>query len=319
MGSKMKILILGAGGIGGLFGGRLVQAGADLTFLVRENRKRQLAEQGLRIESQFGDATLAVETRLASELRPDYDLVMLACKAYDLDSAIEAIRPAMAGSAAVLPLLNGLAHVERLNREFGAGRVVPGSARIQLKLTPEGVVRQLNDWQTITFGEQDGTPSPRVTELAALFAKTPVEVKVSDNILRDLWMKLVHLSTVAGMTCLMRANLGEIARTPEGTELLNDFLQLNADIAAHAGYRPDASFLQNYHKLFAQKDSMYEASMERDLERGGRIESEQIIGYMLGKCREAGLPDLLHRVAYTHLKAYEQRRDANRLPAQASN
>jgi 2-dehydropantoate 2-reductase len=310
----MKILVLGAGGIGGLFGGRLVEAGADVTFLVREKRKAQLSKGGLRIESPFRNAALTVNAKLQSELEPIYDLVLLTCKAYDLPSAIETIRPAMSGTTAVLPLLNGLAHVERLNEEFGASNVIPGTARIQLTLTPEGIVRQLNDWQTITFGEQDGSESARIDELKALFGKTPIEVKVSTNIMRELWLKLVHLATVAGMTCLMRANLGEIIRTPEGSKLLKDFLQINAEIAAHAGHRPDDKFLQTYHELFSQRNSLYEASMQRDLEKGGQIESEQILGFMLKKCREASLPDALHLAAYTHVKAYEERRAANRLP-----
>ena len=309
----MKILVLGAGGIGGLFGGRLAQAGADITFVVREKRKAQLADQGLRIESPYGDATLHVNAKLQSELEPVYDLVLLTCKAYDLPAAIETIRPAMSAETAVLPLLNGLAHIELLNNEFGARNVIPGSARIQLTLTPDGVVKQLNDWQTITFGEQDGAGSARVAALKALFDKTPIEAKVSANIMRELWMKLVHLSTVAGMTCLMRANLGEIIRTPDGSALLKNFLQLNADIAANAGYKPDDAFMRNYNELFSQRDSLYEASMARDLEKGGPVESEQILGFMLRKCREAGLPDTLHAVAYTHIKAYEERRAAGRL------
>lgn len=313
----MKLLVLGAGGIGGLFGGRLAQTGADVTFLVRDKRKAQLAERGLRIESQFGDATLQVQAKLQSEIRPDYDLVLLTCKAYDLDSAIDTIRPAMGGSAAVLPLLNGIAHMERLNQEFGRANVLGGTAKVQVTLTPDGVIRQLNDWQTLTFGEQDGSTSARVTQLKAMLDQTGVDAKLSTNIMRDLWLKLVHLSTVAGMTCLMRGNLGEIARTPEGSELLIRFFMSNAEIAARAGHAPDDKFVATYKDLFGQRDSRYEASMLRDLEKGGRIESEQILGFMLRECRAAGLPDALHLAAYTHVKTFEQRRDAGRLPQAA--
>ena len=313
----MKLLILGAGGIGGLFGGRLAQTGADVTFLVRDKRRAQLAERGLRIESQFGDATLQVQAKLQSEIRPEYDLVLLTCKAYDLDSAIDTIRPAMGGNAAVLPLLNGIAHMERLNQDFGQANVLGGTAKVQVTLTPDGVIRQLNDWQTLTFGEQDGSTSARVTQLKTMLDKTGVEAKLSTNIMRDLWLKLVHLSTVAGMTCLMRGNLGEIARTPEGSELVFNFFMRNAEIAARAGHAPDDKFVATYKDLFQQRDSRYEASMLRDLEKGGRIESEQILGYMLRQCRAAGLPDALHLAAYTHVKTFEQRRDAGRLPQAA--
>ncbi|HEY9446210.1 MAG TPA: ketopantoate reductase family protein [Burkholderiales bacterium] len=315
----MKILILGAGGIGGYFGGRLLQAGADVTFLVRENRRNELRKNGLRIESQYGDATLKVDAKLQSEIEPHYDLVLLTCKAYDLASAIETIRPAVSRSTAVLPLLNGIAHIELLNEQFGRENVLGGTVKIQVTLTPERVVRQLNDWQTITFGEQDGSESPRVLELKALLQKTGVEVKLSRNIVRELWHKLVHLSTVAGMTCMMRANLGEIIRTPEGSALLKAFFDANARIASCAGHAPDETFVRTYYNLFEQRDSRYEASMLRDLEKGGLIEAEHVLGFMLKKAREAGLDDTLHRLAYTHVKAYEERRAANRLPQRAAS
>ncbi|MGB6102464.1 MAG: 2-dehydropantoate 2-reductase [Pusillimonas sp.] len=310
----MKILILGAGGIGGILGGRLVESGADVTFLVREKRKQQLQAQGLQIESPLGNAKLQVNTKLKSEIEPVYDLVLLTCKAYDLEPAIDTIRPAMSGHACVLPILNGMAHIARLNQEFGKEHVLGGTIKMQVTLTADGTVQQLSDWQTLTFGEQDGKESERGRALKALFDKTRVEAKLSTEIMRDMWMKMVHLATVAGMTCLMRANVGEIVRTPEGGKLLKRFLLANAEIATHAGHRPDDKFLDTYLELFAQRDAPYEASMLRDLEKGGQIESEQILGDMLRHCRRAGVDDSLHCAAYTHVKAYEERRDAARLP-----
>ena len=287
-------------------------------LLVRPKRKAQLAERGLQIESRFGNASLRVQAKLQSEIEPEYDLVLLTCKAYDLPSAIEAIRPAMSGSTAVLPLLNGLEHVQQLNEVFGRRQVLPGTARVQVTLDPEGVVRQFNQWQTIIFGTQDGSASPRLEALKTLFDATGIEAKISPDIVRDLWWKLVHLATVAGMTCLMRASVGEIVRTREGTSLLTAFMETNAKIAGHAGYPPDEAFLDTYRELFRQRDSTYEASMLRDLEKGGPIEGEHILGFMLRRCREAGLPDTLHLFAYTHLKAYEERRAARRLPQTSS-
>src|SRR5215470_2835416 len=108
----VRILVLGAGGIGGYFGGRLAEAGADVTFLVRPRRREQIAREGLRIESPLGNATIAAKTVLAEELKPEYDLVLFTCKAYDLDSAMEAIAPAVGPKCAVLPVLNGVAHYE---------------------------------------------------------------------------------------------------------------------------------------------------------------------------------------------------------------
>jgi 2-dehydropantoate 2-reductase len=313
----MKIAVLGAGAIGGYFGGRLAEAGEDVTFLVRPGRLEQLARDGLRIESPFGDATLAVNAVTAFEPQRSYDLVLLACKAYDLDSAIEAIRPALGPQTLVLPLLNGYAHIERLVAEFGAARVAGGLAKIQLTLAPDGTIRHLSDWRSITFGELDGRASPRLRDLERRFGRTPVLAALSTHIVRDLWLKLVHLATVAGMTCLMRASVGEIAATPEGTRLLNAFFDRNLEIAARAGHVPGPEFVAEFRALFADRESKYSASMARDLERGGPIEADHILGHLLERCREYGLDDTLHALAWTHCKAYEQRRAAGRLPGGA--
>ena len=154
--SRPKILVLGAGGTGGYFGGRLAESGADVTFLVREGRRKMLSEQGLRIESPFGDAQIAVKTVVAPKVAPAYDAVILACKAYDLDAAIAAIAPAVAPTGYVLPFLNGIAHIDILNEKFGRHRVLGGTAKIQATITPNGAIRQFNDWRTLTFGEQSG-------------------------------------------------------------------------------------------------------------------------------------------------------------------
>ena len=133
----MRILVLGAGALGGYFGGRLAEAGGDVTFLVRPARAARLAERGLVIESPFGNAALAVNP--VTEAGPGYDLVLLTCKAYDLDGAIEAIRPAMQEGTAVLPVLNGLAHIDKLQAAFGSENVLGGLAKIQATMAADGL------------------------------------------------------------------------------------------------------------------------------------------------------------------------------------
>jgi 2-dehydropantoate 2-reductase len=242
--SSPKILVLGAGGIGGYFGGRLVEGGADVRFLVREGRRRILSEQGLQIESPFGDARLAVKTVVASDVTPIFDAVILTCKAYDLDTAVAAIAPAVAPTGYVLPFLNGIAHIDVLNQRFGQHRVLGGTAKIQSTVTPSGAIRQFNDWRTLTFGEQSGEMTERVRTLAALFAAAKgVEAFAVTDIVQRMWEKLVHLSTAAAMTCLMRANVGEIVRTPNGRELFLEQLYCGAAIAASNGSAPRESFV----------------------------------------------------------------------------
>ena len=310
----MKLLILGAGGIGGYYGGRLVEAGADVTFLVRPARKTQLETDGLRIVSPQGNSTLRVAARLQSEVGSDYDLVLLTCKSYDLGGALETLAPAMAGPARLVPLLNGVSHLSLLNDRFGRPRVLGGTARIAATLTPEGVVQHLNEWALIGFGEQDGQLSDIVLELKAFFDKTSVSATSSTDILRDLWLKLVYLHTIACMTSLLRANVGEIVRAPDGGELFRQVFETNVEIARREGFNPDEDFIARNAATFTLADSAYESSLMRDIERGGPTEAESILGFMLERCRAHGLPHAVHQLAYTAAKAYENRRAAGRLP-----
>ena len=170
----MKILVLGAGGIGGYFGGRLAQAGADVTFLVRPRRREQLERDGLVVRSPLGDFTLPVKTVLAQDLRPGYDVVLFTCKAYDLDSAMEAIAPAVAGDAAVIPMLNGIAHFERLDARFGRERVMGGTCQINVMLRKDGTVFHADPLQRILFGERDdAVPDVARRQHPELLAKNP--------------------------------------------------------------------------------------------------------------------------------------------------
>jgi 2-dehydropantoate 2-reductase len=309
--SEPKILVLGAGGTGGYFGGRLAESRVDVTFLVREGRRRILSQQGLRIDSPFGDAQVAVKTVLAPEVTPVYDVVILTCKAYDLDAAIATIAPAVAPNGYVLPFLNGIAHIDVLNETFGRHRVLGGTAKIQATIMPDGAIRQFNDWRTLTFGEQSGEMTERVRTLAALFeAAKGVEVFAVTDI---MWEKLVHLSTAAAMTCLMRANVGEIVRTPHGRDLFLDQLRCGAAIAAANGHAPSAAFMKAWEETFSQRDSQYSTSMLRDIERGGQTEVEHILGFMLDRAVKAKIACDTLLLAYTNVKAFEQRRAAGRL------
>lgn len=310
----MKLLILGAGGMGGYVGGRLVQAGADVSFLVRPARQAQLVANGLVIHSIKGDAQLQVKARLSHELDADYDLVLLTCKAYDLDDALVSLAPAMAGNAAILPLLNGVAHLATLNQHYGAARVLGGVAKIAVTLTAEGVIRHLNDFCYLNFGEQNGQPSPRTTALKTMLDKTDVQALLATDIQRELWLKLVHLHTIAAMSSLLRANVGEILRTPDGPTLFMQMLDINLEIARREGHVPDDAFVANCRAMFSNRASNYEASLARDIERGGRVEADHVLGDMLAHCRKHGLNDVLHTLAYTGAKAYEVRRAAQRLP-----
>lgn len=310
----MKILVLGAGGTGGYFGGRLLQAGADVTFLVRERRAAQLATQGLCIQTPQDHVTLPAKTVLAADLKPEYDLVLLTCKAFDLASSIVAIAPGMHASTGVVPLLNGIAHLNALDQAFGKARVMGGSCQISAMLTRDGLIRSLTDTQAIVWGARLPAQKPLADRLGAAFALTNVKWKVVDNIMQEMWEKLVFLCTLAGMTTLMRANVGEILATPDGQTLMQRYLASCASVATHEGFTPRQEALSRFHKALETAGSPVTASMLRNMEGGESIEADHIVGFMRDKARKHGVDDALLTVAYTHLKAYENRRTANRLP-----
>jgi len=305
----MKILILGAGGVGGYVGGRLAQAGADVTFLVREARRRQLAEQGLRLRSVFGDFDGPVATVGADERGPRYDLIVLTCKAYDLDSAIATVGPALAPDGLVLPVLNGLGHIPILNAALGAKHVLGGTIKISVARQADGTIRHMNDWHWLNFGEQDGGISARVRAVKAAFdGVIGLEAVALDNVMQEMWEKFVHLTSAAAMTCLMRANVGQIVATRDGAALFRQMLETCAEVARASGYPPSAAFMDQYRTLFADPTSSYATSMLRDIEAGRRTEGEQIVGLMLARARDLEIENALLTAAYVHLAAYEARR-----------
>ena len=308
----MKLLVLGAGGVGGYFGGRLAATGADVTFLVRPTRRAQLERDGLRVQSVVGDITMPVQTVTASELTPGYDLVLLTCTAYDFDAAADAIAPAMDGSCAVIPMLNGMSHLQRLDARFGASQVMGGTCFVNLTLRPDGVIQHIDSIQRLVFGERNRSSSARATAFAAALAMTPVEWTLADDIEQEMWEKAVMLTSVAVGTVLFRANIGEIHAAPGGREALLRTLAANIEIATREGHAPRPAAVEFARKVLLNTASRMSASMLRDLEGGGPVESDHIVGWMLERARQHGVDDTMLSLAFTHLKAYEARRTAGR-------
>ncbi|MDQ3027317.1 MAG: ketopantoate reductase family protein [Pseudomonadota bacterium] len=310
----MKILVLGAGGIGGYFGGRLAEAGADVTFLVRPKRREQLVRDGLVVESPKGDMRMPVKTVLAGELAPGYDLVLFTCKAYDLDSAMDAVAPAMVGSTVLVPMLNGIAHFERLDARFGAGSVMGGTCQINVMLRPDGSVFHADPLQRLIFGERDKSKSSRAEAFAADLAKSKIDWVLSEDVELELWEKVVFLCALACATCLFRGNVREIMAAPGGREAMQRALAANTEIATREGHPPRAKAIERAGARLMDPEGLWSASMLRDLEGGGSVEADHIVGWMLQRARKHKVDDTLLSLAYTHLKAYESRRDAKRLP-----
>ena len=306
----MRILILGAGATGGYFGGRLLQHGRDVTFLVRERRAEALRRTGLVLHSPFGDATLADPPLVRhDQLADPYDLIVLSCKAYGLEQAMADIAPAVGPQTAILPLLNGMRHLDLLDRRFGAGHVLGGRCIIAAVLDADGAVRHLNDRHTLTFGERDGSTTPRLRALAAELGDAGFDARASGTIVQDMWDKWVMLASLAGVTCLFRASVGDIVATPGGAEAALALLDECCAVAARSGHALGAHARQQAQAVLTEAGSTLTASMMRDLVGGRPIEAEQIIGDMLARAETpaAWRPTVLGLVA-TCLRAYEARR-----------
>ena len=301
----MRVLVLGAGAVGGYFGGRLLEAGADVTFLVRERRAEQLRNNGLVIRSPHGNAALNNPAIQIGRARSEFDLVMLSCKAYDLDSALEAVGPAIGPATVVLPLLNGLRHLEALDGRFGLNHVIGGLCAIAATLEPDGTVVHLNRLHELRFGERDGRLTERVSSIEQLMAPAAMDSKLSRSILHDMWEKWVMLATLAGITCLMRASIGAIVSAPGGTGITLHLLDECEAIAAAHGYAPREASAQRMRAILTEPGSAFTASMLRDIERGGRIEADHVIGDLIARADRHGIPTPVLRTAFCHLKAYE--------------
>ncbi len=313
----MKILILGAGAIGGYLGGRLQQGGADVTFLVRPARRAALAKDGLVIKSTRGDVTQKVQTVAKGGEGGPYDLVMLSNKAYDLDSAIEAVTPAVGANTAVMPLLNGLRHLDILDAKFGAARVVGGVARIGVALSDKGEVLHTSPFAAFTFGERDGKPPrPALVELDAAVKKAGVDGGLHPDIVQDLWDKWVFLCAFAAMCCLLRGTSGDMMEASEGEAILTEAASECRKVAAAAGHAIGQQGVLSL-GVMTQRGSRFAASMLHDLEKGAMVEVDHVVGDMIARANKAGIATPILRLAYAHLQVYLARRARGGLSAGA--
>ena len=232
----------------------------------------------------------------------------MTAKAYDLESAIDAIRPAVGAGTAVLPILNGIQHIGRLTAEFGAARVIGGLAKIQATLAPDGSILTMGDWNEIVFGELDGRISERVRTLAALFPSPQVRAQAVSDIRFQFWRKLVHLGTVASVTTLTRQAIGVVNQTVDGPWLIESTMRSIAAIAQAEGHELPEPMIQEYLKVFATAGSTYKASMLRDMERGGPTEGAHILGYLAERANMHRIDNPIFRIAAANAQAYDAAR-----------
>ena len=305
----MRILVVGAGAIGGYFGGRMLQAGRDVTFLVRPRRAAELAAAGLVIKSPSGDVTLKDPPAVqADKLSGKFDVVLLSCKAFDLENAIRSFAPAVGPDTAIIPLLNGMLHLDVLDRKFGRERVLGGLCAIAVTLNEHREIVQLAPMQSLGFGERDGKLSDRVRAIAEVMASGRFGAAASEQIIQDMWEKWVFLASLAASTCLMRAPVGHILAAPGGKDFILGMLDECSAVAAAEGHAPSGPFFERVRGMLTTEGSQLTASMFRDIRAGAPVEADHVIGDLIARGDAAKVPVPKLRTAYTHLKAYERQR-----------
>lgn len=303
----MRLLVVGAGSTGGYFGGRLVQAGRDVTFLVRPRRAAQLRAHGLQIVSPHGDVTLTPQLVTAAELTASYDAVLLTVKAFSLESALQDLAPAVGPETMILPVLNGMKHMDIIGARYGSAAVVGCACIVAATIDESGRIVQLTQSHDLSYGEIDGRPSARMRSLDAFMQGAGFSARLSPTIEREMWEKWILLASLGGMTCLMRGNIGEIEAAPGGGEFGRRFLEEVVTVVRSVGKAPSEPFLATAGAVLTATGSALTSSMYRDLQKGSPIEADQIIGDLLARAREANLATPLLATAYTHLSIYQSR------------
>jgi 2-dehydropantoate 2-reductase len=303
----MRILIVGAGAVGGYFGGRLAQAGRDVTFLVRPVRAKQLSRDGLRIVSPHGDAVLSPKVVSAEEIDTPYDLVFLSVKAYALEAAMNDFAAAVGRDTMILPVLNGMRHIDLLAKRFGEHAVTGGVCLVAAEIDDQGRIVQLADVQRLVYGERNGESTPRLKTLDATLRGAGFDARLSSDIMQAMWEKWIQLASLGAITCLMRGTIGEIVAAPGGTELSIALLNESAAVASACGHKPSEDFLSRNAAAMTKTGSSLTSSMYRDLRTGAPVEADHILGDLIERGSVHGVATPLLKAALVNLRVYQDR------------
>ena len=281
----------------------------------RPARAAQLRRDGLIVKTQDGgELRTQVRTVQQSQLDGTYDVVLLACKAYDLDSAMDAIAPAMGEQSVIVPVLNGVCHIGVLTERFGPGRVLGGLTVINAAMMADGTIQQSQVRINLNvIGELDGRASARCTAIKAALDAGGIAVQISDNILAMMWAKFFGFVCNATLATLTRSRAGAIAKSASGASFVTAVIEECARVVTAAGYPPapppapdTAGIIRG---LFSQTDSTYGPSMLIDMEDGRPTEGDHTIGDMAGYAARANVSAPILSAALCNLQVYEINRN----------
>lgn len=301
----MKILIVGAGAIGGYFGGRLMEKGEDVTFLVREKRKQQLDQDGLIIESIHGNLQLKPKTLLSGEIAGPFDVILVSTKAYQLKDAVGSFRSYVSEDTMVLPLLNGYAHLNELISDFGEERVLGGLCFIEATLDHSGKILQTSPAHDLVFGECSGEKTNRILSLQTSFSGTKAAFTLSENIKQDMWHKYLFITAFSGVTSLFRSPIGPIREQEDGMKTIQQLLNETAAIMRGIEAPIDIHIVETQLKKILGLNYGMKSSLQRDMEKQQQTEADHFFGFLLQHAKETGIESPILSAIYASLAVYE--------------
>lgn len=303
----MRILVVGAGAIGGYFGGRLLQKGEDVTFLVRETRKQQLEKYGLLVDSVHGEMVFSgPKTIQAGEKADSFDVILLSTKAYHLEGAIRDIRPYTDDKTLILPLLNGIAHMDQLTAAFGDENVLGGLCFIETTLGENGKVVQTSPVHDLVFGKRSGEKTDRILQLQEAFSGTKANFRLSENIEQEMWHKYLFISTLSGVTSLFRSPIGPIREQAFGLNSIKEVLKEASAIMKGLGAPLAEGIEETQVKKIHEMGYEMKSSLQRDMEKQQAIEADHFFGYLLKKAELLNLDAPVLGAIYANLQVYEK-------------
>jgi 2-dehydropantoate 2-reductase len=303
----MRLLVVGAGSTGGYFGGRLAQAGRDVTFLVRPSRAAQMRATGLHLVSPHGDATLHPSVVTAEQIAGTYEAILLTVKGFQLDAALNDIAPAVGPDTMILPVLNGMNHMDAIARRFSPRNLVGCALKVATVLEDDGRVVQLTPLQDLAYGELDGADTPRIRDLDSFLGGAAIGARRSATIHREMWEKWILLAAAGAITCLMRGTVGQVEACPGGAEFALNLLDEIVAIVRAVGVPPSDDFVAAARAQLTAKGSPLVSSMFRDVQRGRSVEVENIIGDLVRHAETAKMASPLLSAAYVHLLVYQNK------------
>jgi 2-dehydropantoate 2-reductase len=301
----MRIAIMGAGGLGSYLGGRLAQIGHDVSFIARGEHLNALIDKGLKVKSEYGD--FRIKTIIATdnpEKVGEVEVILFCVKSYDALAAAKLMKPMVGKESVIIPVLNGMDHINILNEELGPEHVLGGMAMIVAHLSEPGIIEQIGQLHFLEFGELTGEISERCAQLENELLNASIELKASDNIMERMWWKLCIVSGFAGVYSVVRGNNAVVSSSPETIVLLREAILEAISVAQASGINLPLEFVDEILAGRENTPPQYKPSMLVDLENGKPLELEAIIGVItrLGKAHDVPTP--INSYIYACLKPY---------------